>query len=565
MLTDYSRLSQACEANGDDVINVSLLLKAAAEKHPFKRAVVYRAARDKKGRAAYAHFTFQQLDQESDRLAHGLERIGIHKGTRTIVMVPFGLEFVAITYALLKVGAVPVMLDPGMGLRRMLVCLKNSTPEAFVGVPLAHALRLASPGYFGTVKHLVTVGRRWLWGGSTLADLEKDSREPFCVARTESEDTAALFFTTGSTGPPKAVVYTHGMLAALLRQIQSEFGNTVDVVDMPTFPLFALFDPALGVTAVLPDMNPTRPAHADPAKIVEAIIDHGVTDLFASPALLNVVGRYGKAMGIKLPSLNRVVSAGAPVSPANISQFSTMLRVDAEIHTPYGATEALPVTSIGSREILSETRRLTEQGGGMCVGLPVDGVDVRIIQISDEPIERWSDDLLLPDGEIGEITVNGNRVSRLYYGYPEATALAKITDGTSIWHRMGDLGWRDDKGRIWFCGRKAHRVQLRTRTLFTVCCEAVFNKHPKVSRSALVGVGPASSREAVLCIEPKERLGKKERASVVRELRRMAEQSPVTEGITRFAFFRSFPVDIRHNSKIFREALAERVQRQRHR
>ena len=223
---------------------------------------------------------------------------------------------------------------------------------------------------------------------------------------------AAILFTTGSTGPAKGVVYTHGIFDAQVRNIRAQFGITPDEIDLPTFPLFALFDPALGMTAIIPDMDPTKPARVNPDKIVEAIVNHGVTNMFASPALLNRVGRHGKNKGIKLPTLKRVISAGAPATPANIEQFTVMLTDEAQIHTGYGATEAMPVSSFGSDEILSETRKLSEQGYGMCVGQPIAGIDVRIIRVTDGPIAQWSDDLCVAEGDTGEIAVRGDQVTR---------------------------------------------------------------------------------------------------------------------------------------------------------
>src|SRR5262249_4116845 len=152
---------------------------------------------------------------------------------------------------------------------------------------------------------------------------------------------------------------------------------------------------------------------------------------------------------------------------------------------------ALPVCSIGSKEILNETRRRTAEGAGVCVGRPVDEVKLRVIRISDEPTPAWSDDLCVPAGEIGEIVVSGPVVTRTYYRRPQSTALSKIgdTDGDAFWHRMGDLGYLDPQGRVWFCGRKSQRVQTAAGTLFTIPCEGVFNEHPAVFRTALVGVG----------------------------------------------------------------------------
>ncbi len=537
-------------------VNVAHYLKTMARVQPYRRAVVAPTTRDNHGRVAYSHLTFRQLDRESDCFAHGLVQAGIDRGVKTILMVRPSLEFFALTFALFKVGAVPVMVDPGMGVKRMLACLKESNAEALIGIPPAHVLRTLCPKYFKGVKTAVTVGRKWFWGGLTLRDIRALPWRRFKVADTRHDELAAILFTTGSTGPAKGAIYTHGIFDAQIRLIKSQFGISPDEIDLPTFPLFALFDPALGMTAIIPDMDPTRPAKVNPKRIIEAVVNHGVTNMFASPALLDRVGRYGKAKGIKLPSLKRVISAGAPAAPANIERFSAMLTDESEIHTGYGATEAMPVSSFGSREILGETAKLSEKGFGMCVGRPIQGIDVRIIRISDAPIRQWSDVELVNEGEIGEIAVKGEIVTQGYYERPRHDAISKIKDNGQLWHRMGDLGWQDNKGRIWFCGRKSHRVITGSQTLFTIPCEAIFNNHPSVFRSALVGLGEAPQQQPVICIELEPESRNDDRDMLTQELLELAQEHALTEKLDTFLFHPAFPVDIRHNSKIFREKLA---------
>jgi len=541
--------------SNDNVVNVAYYLKDMAKRQPYKRAVVYPVSRDQNNRVAYTHMTFRQLDQESDCIAAGLERVGIVRGTKTILMVKPCLDFFAITFALFKAGAVPVVVDPGMGIKRMLSCMKESMPEAFIGIPLAHVLRTFCPGYFNSVKTFVTVGRRLFWGGFNMSHIRKVPWTSHSIAKTKKNETAAILFTSGSTGPAKGVVYTHGNFDAQIKQIKAHFEITPDEIDLPTFPLFALFDPALGMTAVIPDMDPTKPALVDPKKIIEAIINQGVTNMFASPALLNRVGRYGEKNKIKVPSLKRVVSAGAPVPHANIERFSKMLSETAEVHTPYGATEAVPIISISSNEILGETRDLSDQGYGNCIGRPINNIDIRLIHISDSPIETFSEDLLIPQGEIGEFIVKGDLVSKSYYERPRHNALHKIKEGDEIWHRMGDLGWLDKSNRFWFCGRKSHRVITQKGTLYTIPCESIFNTNKSVYRSALVGIGPSGNQTPVICIELEEG-NKLDKKKIGRELLLLAKQNVITRDIKIFLFHKSFPVDIRHNSKIFREKLA---------
>ncbi len=539
-----------------DFVNIAAYLNRAAQAQPYKRAVVYPSGRDKQGRVTYSHLTFLQLDRESDYLAHGLESAGITRGIRTVLMVKPSIEFFALIFALFKTGAVPVVVDPGMGIRRMVACFKSTRPQGFIGIPLAHVVRAIFPGFFKTVKTWITVGRRWFWGGPTLNQIRQPDRGAYRIVKTNRSETAAVLFTTGSTGPAKGAVYSHGNFDGQLQQIKTHLAMGPDEIDLSTFPLFALFYPALGVTSVIPDMDPTRPARVNPERIIEAIENLGVTNMFASPALLNRVGSYGRKNGVKLPSLKRVISAGAPVSADNIEQFSTLLAEDAEIHTPYGATEAVPIISIKSNEILNETRHLSDKGFGTCIGRPINAMDIRIIKISDEPIEHWSDDLLVPQGEVGEITVKGALVSRQYFENHAANRLGKIKDGNDIIHRMGDVGWMDQKGRIWFCGRKSHRVITGPKTLFTIPCESLFNQHPEVFRSALVGIGSPGRQRPVICVERHKSDHGKRRDRLEQELLAIAAANELTESIKTILFHKAFPVDIRHNSKIFREQLA---------
>ncbi len=265
------------------------------------------------------------------------------------------------------------------------------------------------------------------------------------------------------------------------------------------------------------------------------------------------------------PSLRRVLSAGAPVSPAILERFSRLIPPDARIFTPYGATESLPVAVIDSREVLDETRQKTATGAGTCVGLPVEGVQVSIIRITDEPIPVWDDSLLLPRGEIGEIVVRGPQVTQAYFNRPDLTALAKIRDPDSgqMRHRMGDVGYFDEKGRLWFCGRKSQRVISSARTFFTETVEGVFNAHPSVFRTALVGVARHGQIEPVLCVEREIvplNTGSRHRVqsneTVKSELLELGARFEHTRPIRTILFHDAFPVDVRHNSKIFREKLA---------
>lgn len=536
-----------------DQVNIASYLPRMAAELPFKPAIIFPHGRDKQGNVSYTHYTYRQLDQRSNEIARGLRSVGIVEGTRCALMVKPSLDLFALVFALFKVGAVPVMIDPGIGLKNLKTCLGKAEPEAFIGITAAHVARMTLGWGKETLKILITVGRKLFWGGWTLEEIRRRgvSPDPFEMAPTQASDTAAILFTSGSTGPPKGVVYRHETFATQVESIRGLFDIQPGDVNLPTFPLFALFDPALGMTTVIPDMDSRKPAQVDPTKIIEAIQDFGVTTMFGSPALLNTVGRYGEKHKIKLPTLKRVMSAGAPVPASVLRRFAKMMAEGGTIFPPYGATESLPVAVMTHQEILSETWDMTEKGHGVCVGRPIEGADVKIIQISDEAIAEWTDALVLPTGEIGEITVQGPMVTHAYYNNPRHTKLAKIQHNGKVRHRMGDLGYLDEKGRLWMCGRKSHRVETPEKTFFSVPCEAIFNAHPRVYRTALVPCGP----QPLLCVELESGVPESSWPTILQELKSMGAEYDITREIQEFRRHPGFPVDIRHNAKIRREAL----------
>lgn len=540
--------------------NIAAHLPEIAEKLPDALAVAVQSAPNSAGLHEYAQYTFAELNAESDLIASGLQAMGIEPGMRTVLMVKPSLDFFAITFALFKAGAVPVMVDPGMGIKNLKKCLEEAAPEAFVGITKAHAARVILGWGKKSIRHKVTVGPRLFWGGTTLDKVKALGSSGFNLVESQSEDMAAILFTSGSTGVPKGAVYTHAIFNAQVDALREDYGIEPGERDLATFPLFALFGPALGMAAIVPNMDASKPATANPRDLVSAAQEFDCTNFFASPALINLVGRYGEAEKLKLPKLKRVISAGAPANIAALRAFQKLLPEGVEILPSYGATEALPLTSIGTGELLSDAVvAATANGAGMCVGKPLGQAKLAVIRISDEPIATWSEDLLLPTGTIGEIVARGPIVTREYFRREDATALAKIQDGDEIVHRMGDVGYLDDQGRLWMCGRKAHRVVTATKTLFTIPCERIFDEHPMVRRTALVGVTNGGKTRPILCVEllpEHQKAGRAARKQVEEELLAMAKEHEITRSIEKVLFHDGFPVDVRHNAKISREALA---------
>ncbi|MFK8110722.1 MAG: fatty acid CoA ligase family protein [Rubripirellula sp.] len=521
------------------------------------------------GSRSYALTTFGSLDQRTDAIARGLLAWGVQPGMRMAMLVPFGGRFIELMFALLKAGVVTILIDPGMGRKHLVRCLSEAEPDGFVGISKAQAIRSVLRNRFAKARWNVTVGRRWFWGGKTLDQImalgESEAGQQISFPDVERNHEAAIIFTTGSTGPPKGVLYTHGTFHAQVDRIRERYDIHRGSRDLACFPLFGLFDAVMGVTAIIPDMDPTRPADVNPQRLVEAATQWEVDQAFGSPALWNTVVRWAEANHLErpFPTLKRVLSAGAPVPAATLEKLRHLIDPDANILTPYGSTEALPIASIESREVIAETGPAAAKGKGTCVGLRFQGVKWRVIEIEDGAMTDISETKELPRGKIGELMVAGPMVTERYVVRADQNSMHKIADDRTVWHRMGDVGYLDDQDRFWFCGRKAHRVTVGNRTLYSVPCEAIFNTHPSVYRSALVPRGARPNQTPVMIVEPlAEKMPKSaaEREQLRLELLELAARNPLTRRIEEVLVRDSpLPVDIRHNSKIFRERLAEEL------
>lgn len=519
----------------------------------------------------YALTTFQSLDDRSSTIARGLIAWGVRPGMRLVSLVPFGAGFIELVFSLMKAGVTVVLIDPGMDRKHLVSCLQEIHPDGFVGIPKAQAIRSLLRHRFPSARWNVTVGRRWFWGGKTLAQIiQLGQRDDATADRTTlptitSDDEAAVIFTTGSTGPPKGVAYTHGTFHAQIDRIASRYHIQPGSRDLACFPLFGLFDAVMGVTTIIPDMDPTRPAEVDPRKLIAAARQWEIDQAFGSPALWRTVTRWCQehATGRPFPTLRRVLSAGAPVPAETLASLRRLIHEEAEIETPYGATEALPIASIESRTVITETGPAARKGKGVCVGTRFDGVQWKVIEIQDDEIRTLAEINELPTGKIGELLVTGPMVTRHYVTRTEQNRLHKVADGERLWHRMGDVGYLDEEDRFWFCGRKAHRVVGADRTFFTVPCEAVFNVHSDVEKCALVGRGPIGNQTPVIVVQPSPlsiASNESERDGLIESLRNLATRNPLTQRIGDFVIRdRPLPVDVRHNSKIFREKLTSEV------
>ncbi|MEN0061784.1 MAG: fatty acid CoA ligase family protein [Myxococcota bacterium] len=532
-------------------MNFAARVYAHGAERPYQRALVAPGPRQG-DQPSWRHMTFGRLTDRAKRLAAGFIKRGLTEGDRVMMLVPAGFEFFEVSLALWQIGAVPVLIDPGMGLSGFLSCTAQIRPRVLIGIPRGMLLAAVRSGPFRSVEDRITVGgSTWFWGGATLDACRSESpRTELAPADVDTE--AGVLFTSGSTGPAKGVRYTHGMFGTQAERIQAMYDIVPGNLDVSCFLPFAMFSVAMGVTCVLPDMDFAKPATAAPRAILEAVEEHGASQLVASPAVLVRMAPWLAERGQEMPSLDRILTFGAPIPRPLHEAFRTVLREGAAIHTPYGATEALPVATIDGHTILAETGARSASGEGTCVGRPDESIEVRVLAITDEPLATMAEATVLPPGEVGEITVRGVQVSREYKDRPDANAASKVQDGDTFWHRMGDLGYLDDQGRLWFCGRKSHRVTLADgRLRFPVPVEGIFNEHPAVRRSALVGVDGT----AVLVVELNA--GVTETPKLLDEIGALGRGHEVASDVTRLLVHPGFPVDRRHNAKIHRPEIAK--------
>jgi acyl-CoA synthetase (AMP-forming)/AMP-acid ligase II/pimeloyl-ACP methyl ester carboxylesterase len=526
-------------------------LQAAATTLPWVSAVTKVSFPRGSDRPRYDAIDFAALASRINAYERGLAAAGLRAAERVIMLVTPGADFLALSYAVMGRGAVPVFIDPGMGVDAVVACMKEAEPSGFIGVPKAHLLRLKAADLFRSLRLCVVAGRLPLFGAKRARDLlVRAGAAPPPVSR-QADDPALVAFTSGGTGRPKGVIFTNRMLSEQLAVFRDQFGFRSGDQDLSLLPVFSLFMSALGVGSIFPPLDPARPLALVPQQIIRVMRDLGNQTSFGSPTIWTKIAEYCRQTGTSLPHLRRVFMAGAAVSPATLELVRAACP-QAESFTPYGATEALPVTIAAATELRQDPPVLAVSGEeGTPVGRAIDGVALRVV----EPLDGPSDAPLVdcPERVIGEIVVSGETVSREYLARPEATAASKVHEAGRVWHRMGDMGYLDADGQLYFCGRRAHVVTTGDQTFHSVPVENVFNRHPQVSRTALIGVAGMPA----LVVEPRSpSLDAAGRRRLADDLRAIGAADPVTAPIRRIYFHPSFPVDARHNAKIFRDRLA---------
>jgi acyl-CoA synthetase (AMP-forming)/AMP-acid ligase II len=533
----------------DVVQNVATYLSSTAKEWSDQPALVSGAVRPK-----FLPLSFSQLDHAVDGAVSELIKSGISAGDKTLLFVNPGPGLIIWAFALFRLGAIPVVIDPGMGVRSFLSCIQRTKPNAMVGISRAFWLSRLLPRSFRTVRsrYLVRPG---------FYTLNKKEEPSYIPNATSPDALAAIVFTSGSTGIPKGVRYLHRTFDAQINALKNVFGMEAGEVDLTTLPIFGLFNPALGITSVLPDIDPRRPAQADPAKLVRSLLDYDVTTAFASPVIGKKVANECQNFRTSLNKIKRFFLAGAPVPPSLAEQLNQCIP-HGRVIVPYGATEALPVSSTDSSEI-SDNKSSTLEGKGSLVGTPIPGAKVRILDIAHAPLPDYPGDFDgLEQGVVGEICVSGKMVTAGYDRMPGATCDARFKIGKAEYHRMGDLGYIDEQKRLRFLGRKAECVRTANGLIETERCEPAISQLSFVQRCALIGLGESPRQEPCMVVEPVR--------SQVRQFGEIVLRRKILEAcqdffpefqIQRVFFEKKIPVDARHNAKIHRLALSRKWSR----
>lgn len=496
---------------------------------------------------------FGELDRRVTDVAAGLAADGVKPGDRVALMIPPGVDLTVALYACWRLGAVMVLVDSGLGPRNMSRALASAAPQHLIGIAkaMAAARALRWPGRRITAEPMAAPARRLLGVDTSLAEVEELGRGTPPPSPPAPSQSAAIAFTSGSTGPSKGVAYRHHQIAAQVDQIRSLASIGPDDRFVAAFAPFALYGPALGLTSVVPDADVTRPGTLTAAALAVAAAVVEATIVFASPAALaNVVATATELSADQRGALARirlVLSAGAPVNPELLGAASELLG-GAEARTPYGMTECLPVADIALDEA-----RAAAGGDGVCVGRPRPGVEVAISPLDDRG--RSGASLTTEAGAVGEVVVRAahlkDHYDRLWW-----------TEHRSRWppdrYRTGDVGMLDERGRLWIGGRLEHVLTTATGVVTPVSVEVAAETVTAVTRAAAVGVGPVGAQVAVVVAEiadapARGALAPLDLAAAVRDAVRRARDLDVAAVLVVAAL----PVDRRHNSKIDRRRVGD--------
>lgn len=532
--------------------NIANYLIEAAEKFPLKEAII-EGLKDSK----YKKITFSELNILSNQYANYFIKKGVKDNQKVLILINFSINFIAITYALFKIGAIPVFIDKGTRIKKILKSMKNVEPYVLIGNLQTNIIGIILKRYITSIKLNIIIFENLPILEQYFIKKIKNESAHFKLKEGNDKKTIAILFTSGSTGQPKAVIYTHEMIKAQLTLLKEQYEFISEETDLSTLPVFSLFDAALQMTTIIPNVNIAKPSSINPKNIIQCINQFKATTTYASPLIIEKILKYISDKQLTLPSLRRLLIYGSPLPTLTIQKiYKTFQNVN--ISVTYGATEALPISSITLDEIKKETLENTMQGKGICLGYTFKNIKINIIKISEHPIENINDTIILDKHLCGEIIVYGDIVSTKYYNDELSTKLSKIKDKDKYWHRTGDIGFTDEKNRLWYMGRKEDIIYCPNKMLFTIPIETLYDNYYKINKSALIGLGNKPNQIPVIIIQPYKKYYPKNKNAYnefVNEVILMKKSYHILNEIKHVLFHPSLPLDIRHNSKILRKEL----------
>ncbi len=513
---------------------------------PERKALIIPALTPDGRVASLDQVTFGEFGARVAAYARGLAAAGFRPGDRVVLMFPVSVDLYALAIALIHAGMVVVLIDTGMGTRKVLAAIKDSGACAIVSLQALLKHRFWLPPLWGLRKFSIDSS------GFCLAPVDRlncPDGGPVEAAPRAPDDHALITFTSGSTGRPKGADRNHRLLEAQHLALKEEFPEREDEVDMPCFPVVALHNLCCGITTLMPPVNLAAPAGADGRLVAEFARTYGVTRMSGAPAYLHRLVEHLEASGDRLPGIRQMAVGGAPVS-VDLCRRVTALFPEADCRVVYGSTEAEPMASVAMSEIVRA------EGAGFLVGRPAEAATLALVNLPDPPPtldEREVEPYRVPQGEPGEIIVSGPHVNAHYVDNPEADRENKLyaPDG-KVWHRTGDVGYRDGQGRLWLVGRLKDSIRRADRVVQPLPVEAALDALDGIVRSALVASPELPGGALFLELVP----GADEariQADAVSELARHGLGDVPVRVIPKM------PVDRRHNSKIDRPALRQRL------
>lgn len=500
---------------------------------------------------AFSHQEVSYLDfgLRIRRFAKGLLDLGIEKGDRVIIFLPMGLDMYTAMFAVQRIGAIAVFLDSWARASHLGASADCVNPKAMISFKPAFDLVAQVPEFS-------KMPLKILWGpGDGFAHrfekvLATQGEAP--IAPVESEFTALITFTTGSSGTPKGANRTHRFLSAQHEALDKVIPYTPADRDLPAFPIFSLNNLAAGVTTILPGLDLAKPSDRDPAILIGQIVSEKVTCATLSPSMLVGVAKHCHAMNLKMPGLRRVVTGGAPISKDDVKSF-VEIAPNAELWVLYGSTEVEPMAHIEGHAWLAQKPKSNDPEileEGVNVGHIDSSLDYKFIKIRKDSVDLsktpWSE-IELPRGEIGEFIVSGDHVCRDYYNNPEAFFKAKIMDEDGrVWHRTGDLAYLDEAGELWMVGRIHNAIERAGKYHFPVRPEVLLKRMNFCEQAAYLGLPDSSLVEkTVVALKIKEGCDAQD---VIREVKRVFKKNQIP--VDEIHFVPSVPMDPRHHSKV---------------